>query len=172
LRIARRRRRWQAHAYLARQWQRDGVQPQLHLDRFVRRQAARKLDETQPIQEYASFDLVQANMPITRDIGQSAVRLGAGETKIYSSSAMVNQVFAFDPMTSMTTPLSLSGSGIHVTGLASQRGQLAILDGISSDQFIYSFDAETGASLGKVVAATQVTRLHGLSNACRLPAFE
>ncbi len=131
-----------------------------------------KVDEASPIQEYGSFDLVLAGTPTTRDIGQSAVRLGAGEDKVYSSSPMVEQIYIFDPTTSATSQLSMAGSGIHVTGIASQRGHIAILDGISFDQWIYSFDAATGASLGRVVAATQVTRLHGLSNACRLPAFE
>jgi hypothetical protein len=131
-----------------------------------------KIDTTSPIQEYASFDLVQSNTPTPRDIGTTAVRLGAGEGKIYSSSPMVEQIFVYDPATSMTSQIAMPGSGIHVTGLASQKGQIAILDGISFDQWIYSFDGTTGAPLGKVVAATQVTRLHGLSNACRLPAFE
>lgn len=131
-----------------------------------------KIDATSPIQEYATFDLVLANTPTPRDIGESAVRLGAGEDKVYSSSPMVEQIYIFDPKTSATTQLSMAGSGIHVTGIASQRGQIAILDGISSNQWIYSFDASTGASVGQVVAATQVVRLHGLSNACRLPAFE
>jgi hypothetical protein len=131
-----------------------------------------KVDQSSAIQEYASFDLVLADMPTTRDIGESAVRLGAGEDKVYSSSPMVEQIYIFDPKTSTSSQLAMPGSGIHVTGIASQRGQIAILDGISFDQWIYSFDAATGASLGRVVAATQVTRLHGLSNACRLPAFE
>ena len=66
----------------------------------------------------------------------------------------------------------MSYKNLSVTGMAAQKGTLAILDGMSYDHYLYTFDADTGGPKGKVVASTQTARLHGLSNACRTPAVE
>lgn len=124
------------------------------------------------VQEYASFDAVLAQTPMTKTIGTSGVRLGADEAHIYSSGQMFDVLYAFDNSTSTSTQIPVAGANIHVDGLSAQGAHAVVLDGYSFDQWMYSFDATTGAQLGKVVAATQVTRLHGLSNACEKPTLE
>jgi outer membrane protein assembly factor BamB len=118
------------------------------------------------VQEYASFDAVLAQNPMTKTIGQSGVRLGADEAHIYSSGQTFDTLYSFDSTTNTSTQIPVAGADIHVDGLSAQGGHALVLDGFSFDQYLYTFDAGTGAQLGKVVAATQVTRLHGLSNAC------
>jgi hypothetical protein len=118
------------------------------------------------VQEYASFAAVLAQTSTTKTIGESGVRLGADEARIYSSGPMFDAFYTFDVATNASSRVSVAGASIHVDGLSAQGGHVLVLDGFSFDQWLYSFDASTGAQLSKVVAATQVTRLHGLSNAC------
>jgi hypothetical protein len=128
-------------------------------------------DVGSPLQQYASWDAVKANAPTPTPIGECGIRLGASENKLYSTWPTTSAVYTFDPASQTSTKLAMA-SQINVHGMASQRGTLAILDGYSYDQFLYTFDATTGAPQGKVGASTQVLRLHGLSNACQIAAVE
>ncbi len=123
------------------------------------------------VKQYASWDAVLANTPTVTSIGDCGTQLGASEDRLYSSFPTATEVFMFDPASNVSSKLPMMSS-IHVDGMAAQKGTLAILDGNSYDHYLYSFDAMTGAPKAKVVASTQVARVHGLSNACQTPALE
>lgn len=123
------------------------------------------------VKQFASWDAVLANTPTLTEIGECGTQLGASEDKLYSTFSTATDVFMFDPASQVSSKLPAKMS-VHVTGMAAQKGTLAILDGMSYDHYLYTFDATTGAPKAKVVASTQTARVHGLSNACQTPAIE
>lgn len=125
------------------------------------------------VKQFASWDAVLANTPVETSIGECGTQLGASEDKLYSSFLTTTDVFVFDPASNVSSKLAgMTGTSVHVSGIAAQKGTLAILDGVSYDHYLYTFDATTGAPKGKVIASTQTARVHGLSNACQTPAIE
>lgn len=119
------------------------------------------------------FDAVLAGTSSPMTVGECAIRMGAGDdNKLYSTWPSPSQIYVFDPSTSAANQLAMASSTISVVGIAAQRGHVAILDGSMANQYLHSFDATTGAPAARVVASTQVARVHGLSNACSVPVLE
>ena len=125
-----------------------------------------------PVQAYAGFDAVMAGATPTTIMGTFANRLGSGDEKLYSTSSMPTTIYVLDPSAGGATQVMLPPSTINVMGIAAQTGSIAIIDGYASDQQLDLFDATTGTRKSQVLASTELSRLHGLTNPCRVPVLQ